>query len=86
MKDYKKLYYNDLIAEEEKKRFSGWFFCIMLPAVIIFVWLFGVPELWPLKQKIWLTIVGGVVTLIMGYWQVKGTKEEIKKLKKELNG
>lgn len=81
--NYKEEYYNQLIEEEKSKRFRGWFFLVVLPILTIFVWIFGVAELWSLKDKLILTGITIFFSYGLGYFQIKEANKEIKILKEE---
>jgi hypothetical protein len=83
MENYKELYYENLIDKQKSDRFIGWLFLIILPLFTILVWIFGVEDLWSLKDKIWLTIITTTMTFIMGWWKVILANKEIKRLEIE---
>jgi len=74
MKKYKEHY----IGSFKSQRFGGWLFVILISLLTIFVWIFGVKDLWPLKNKIILTIVGGFIIYAYGYLKIKLANKELK--------
>ena len=74
MNKYKEHY----IASFKSQKFMGWVFVILTSLLVIFVWIFGVKDLWPLKDKIILTIVGGFIVYGFGYLKIKEANKELK--------
>jgi hypothetical protein len=75
MDKYKRAYIDNI----KSRKFKGWTFAIIVSVVIIFLWLFGVPELWPLKNKIFVTAIGAFIVYGMGIREILEAKKELKK-------
>jgi len=76
MNKYKEHYIESL----KSQRFMGVVFVIGVILLTIFVWICGVKELWPLKNKIILTIVGGFIAYGFGYSKIKKANKELKEV------
>ncbi len=74
MNKYKERY----IESFKSQKYMGWVFVILISLATISVWIFGVEELWPLKSKIILTIVGGFIVYAFGYLKIKEANKELK--------
>ena len=74
MNKYKEHY----IDSFKSQKFMGWVFVILTSLLVIFVWIFGVKDLWPLKDKIILTVVGGFIVYGFGYLKIKEANKELK--------
>lgn len=74
MNKYKEYYIERITSE----RFMGWVFVILVSIVTIIIWIFGAKDLWPLKNKIILTIVGGLIIYCLGYLKIKKANKELK--------
>ena len=73
MDKYKEFYISSL----ESKRFSGWLFAVMLSLFTIALWIWGVPELWSLRQKISATIFSIIIVYGMGIREIKEANREL---------
>jgi len=79
MDKYKEHY----IESFKSQRFGGWLFVILITLVTIIVWIFGAKDLWPLRSKIILTIVGGFIVYAFGYIKIKLANKELKDIGKK---
>ena len=77
MDKYKEFYISSL----ESKRFSGWLFAVMLSLFTIALWIWGVPDLWGLNQKIGATIFSAILTYGMGIREIKEANRELSGLR-----
>ena len=77
MNKYKEFYISSL----ESKRFRGWLFVVLLSLFTIALWIWGVPELWSLKQKISATIFSTIIVYGMGIREIKEANRELSELK-----
>lgn len=77
MKNYKELK-EEYIQSLKSERFGGWLFAIIIPVVLIFLWIFGNPELWSIRQKLITTITGLIFSYFLGIHKIRECNKKIK--------
>jgi len=83
MVNYKKLYYEEKIEQVKHEKFIGWFFlsCFLLFTPLL--WIFGVEELWSIKDKVIATFFLVIMGYVSGYLKIKAANLKIRNLEGE---
>lgn len=84
--NYKEKYLEEMISQEESKKFSGWLMIGILSIATIVIWIFGKQDLWSIKDKLILTGIAIFMGFIMGFLKIKEANKNIIELEAKRHG